>query len=582
MRLKQLLMAAALLLVFSVASFAQSTTRTVTGTVKKPDGTAWVGASVKFVLTKGSYSTTTQFPVTTITKTTDSQGQFTATLWVTSEALKFTRYECTLPDGDTFKFDLTAGSSIDLATLRAASGTAPTPPDPAYALLESLITTHEAAANPHPGYLTQAEGDLLYEPLGGGGASALDDLTDVMVTSPAASHALVFNGTLWANRPLVKGDVGLGSVDNTSDAAKPVSTATQAALDAKQSTSEKNGANGYAGLDASGLMPDNRLPSSIARDSEVTSAVVAEAAARASADAALQPLDADLTTFASLTPSANDVLQFVSGAWANRTAAQLKTSLSLTATDVGLGSVTNDAQLKIASNLSDLNNSATARTNLGLGAANSPSLAGLTLSGLTAGRIPFAGTGGLLSDDSTLLWDNTNKRLGVGMTPGAYRVDVSGTLRATNLYATGDVFAVRIMDIGAGLVKIQSNLATGDMFTVDFAGSTIKLGVQKDASYFTTPLGVNKSSALGAQLHVVAGAAGTPTAIFQLAASPTADAVKVRSSANADLYRITKDGEPYPVTQGNGVILRDTDGAGCHRLTVNTAGTITATAITCP
>lgn len=33
---------------------------------------------------------------------------------------------------------------------------------------------------------------------------------------------------------LVKGDVGLGNVDNTSDASKPVSTAQQAALDAKQ------------------------------------------------------------------------------------------------------------------------------------------------------------------------------------------------------------------------------------------------------------------------------------------------------------------------------------------------------------
>lgn len=36
---------------------------------------------------------------------------------------------------------------------------------------------------------------------------------------------------------LVKGDVGLGSVDNTSDAAKPVSTAQQTALDAKQDNS---------------------------------------------------------------------------------------------------------------------------------------------------------------------------------------------------------------------------------------------------------------------------------------------------------------------------------------------------------
>ena len=40
---------------------------------------------------------------------------------------------------------------------------------------------------------------------------------------------------------------------------------------------------------------------------------------------------------------------------------------SLTKSDVGLGNVTNDAQLKIASNLSDLNNIATARGNLSLG-----------------------------------------------------------------------------------------------------------------------------------------------------------------------------------------------------------------------
>ena len=36
---------------------------------------------------------------------------------------------------------------------------------------------------------------------------------------------------------LAKADVGLGNVDNTSDAAKPVSTATQAALDAKLASS---------------------------------------------------------------------------------------------------------------------------------------------------------------------------------------------------------------------------------------------------------------------------------------------------------------------------------------------------------
>lgn len=44
----------------------------------------------------------------------------------------------------------------------------------------------------------------------------------------------------------------------------------------------------------------------------------------------------------------------------------------------------------------------------------SPTFAGMTISGLTAGRVPFAGTGGLLSDDASHCWDNTNKRVGIG------------------------------------------------------------------------------------------------------------------------------------------------------------------------
>ncbi|MGA9771690.1 MAG: hypothetical protein WBV94_21850 [Blastocatellia bacterium] len=83
--------------------------------------------------------------------------------------------------------------------------------------------------------------------------------------------------------------------------------------------------------------------------------------------AARQPIDTDLTVIAALSPSNDDLLQRKAGAWINRTPAQFKTDLSLTKTDVGLSSVTNDAQLKIASNLSDLASVVTARSNLGLG-----------------------------------------------------------------------------------------------------------------------------------------------------------------------------------------------------------------------
>jgi hypothetical protein len=52
----------------------------------------------------------------------------------------------------------------------------------------AAITTHEAAANPHPTYLTQAEGDALYEPKG----------VTVTPTYTAPSTLTVTTGTLAA------------------------------------------------------------------------------------------------------------------------------------------------------------------------------------------------------------------------------------------------------------------------------------------------------------------------------------------------------------------------------------------------
>lgn len=53
--------------------------------------------------------------------------------------------------------------------------------------------------------------------------------------------------------------VGLGNVDNTSDLDKPVSTSTQILLDAKESISNKGVANGYAGLDGNGQIPNGNI-----------------------------------------------------------------------------------------------------------------------------------------------------------------------------------------------------------------------------------------------------------------------------------------------------------------------------------
>lgn len=63
-----------------------------------------------------------------------------------------------------------------------------------------------------------------------------------------------------ANAATARTNLGLGNVNNTSDANKPISTATQTALNAKESTANKGVANGYAGLDATGKVPAAQVP----------------------------------------------------------------------------------------------------------------------------------------------------------------------------------------------------------------------------------------------------------------------------------------------------------------------------------
>jgi hypothetical protein len=57
----------------------------------------------------------------------------------------------------------------------------------------------------------------------------------------------------------LKADVGLGNVDNTSDANKPISIAQQTGLDGKQNISSKGIVGGYASLDGSGKVPLSQI-----------------------------------------------------------------------------------------------------------------------------------------------------------------------------------------------------------------------------------------------------------------------------------------------------------------------------------
>ena len=72
----------------------------------------------------------------------------------------------------------------------------------------------------------------------------------------------------------------------------------------------------------------------------------------------------------------------------------------------------------------------------------------------TVGRILFEGTGNVVQEDSTLFWDNTNKRLGVGATPATtVRLDV----RAQGALSTDIAFRVRNSADTKNLITVRGD-----------------------------------------------------------------------------------------------------------------------------
>jgi hypothetical protein len=203
--------------------------------------------------------------------------------------------------------------------------------------------------------------------------------------TPAPNTRTVNSHPLSADVTVSKSDVGLGNADNTSDANKPVSTATQTALnlkvtangavtgatktkltydakglvtagtdattadiadsadkryvtDAQRTVIQNTSGTNTGDQDLSGLVPTTRTVNGHALSANVT---VTPGDLNLVIGIDVEAFDADLLAIAGLTPSNDDVLQRKAGAWTNRTPAQLKTDLALVKTDVGLGNVDN-------------------------------------------------------------------------------------------------------------------------------------------------------------------------------------------------------------------------------------------------
>jgi hypothetical protein len=169
-------------------------------------------------------------------------------------------------------------SAIDVSTLLVDPTTLQPPaPSPSLYLLRAELggtvetpTGSQAKVNTHNSSGT-AHTDIRALIAGvASGAQPLDsDLTAIAALDASQTGVVASDGSGWLRKTysalktalsLVKADVGLGSVDNTADASKPVSTAQQTALNLKQDTSAKGAASGYASLDSGIKVPIAQLP----------------------------------------------------------------------------------------------------------------------------------------------------------------------------------------------------------------------------------------------------------------------------------------------------------------------------------
>ena len=124
-------------------------------------------------------------------------------------------------NGTLHNLNLSAFTAGDMLWLSETAGdyVANTPPaEPAHAVFIGYVV------RAHP-----TEGRMVIAIQNG---YELGELHGVEITSPATDHYLYYaSDGLWKNRALTKTQVGLANVDNTSDANKPISSATQTALD---------------------------------------------------------------------------------------------------------------------------------------------------------------------------------------------------------------------------------------------------------------------------------------------------------------------------------------------------------------
>ena len=227
----------------------------------------------------------------------------------------------------------------------------------------------------------------------------------------------------------------------------------------------------------------------------------------------------------------------------------------------------------------------------------------------TVGRVLFEGTGNVLQQDSTLFWDNTNKRLGVGATPSSsVRLDVRAqgalstdiALRVRNSANTGDLLSVQgdgryaLSDGGGVTSNAFSYIADGRMFMAKSGSNFIELnpGTTQNRMYMTSnglEINVGASSkfevlcsttsfrVLQNCVEINSGAqasSGTNYLMMQNGTAPSANAVDHYNLYSADI--VAGNAAPHFRTENGNIIklYQQTTAVAAATVVNGTGGTV--------
>jgi hypothetical protein len=182
---------------------------------------------------------------------------------------------------------------------------------------------------------------------------------------------------------------------------------------------------------------------------------------------------------------------------------------------------------------------------------------GALTTNLTAGRVPFIGTGGVLSDDSGLTWNNTTKSLGIGVGSGTvsgYDIEV---LKSTT----------------ARIISKTSSSSSYSSFEAQNELNNAVAVIQRGSASTGTTLGVSNANA--SQIYTV----GTPLVIgtfnnFDLNFGTTSSlrwsilgAGGILQSNGSQTIRSSTGNLTIATNGGNGNIILNPNGTGVISIT---------------